>query len=89
MIPDSPSAADHSRHFSPLTYRDPTGETAVRNLMGRSAQLTWDNGFILHIRAEDLNPLLAQLDFQMSRKGHIWGHKKKAPETSGNSFGSD
>ncbi|UTT52313.1 hypothetical protein [Microbacterium maritypicum] len=66
-----------------LTYRDPTGEAAVRNLMGKSAQVTWDDGFIIHLTAEDLKPLLAQLNFRMSRKGHIWGHKKNAPTGQG------
>lgn len=77
--------ADHSRDSErySLTYRDPTGEAAVRSLMGKSAQVTWDDGFIIHLTAEDLKPLLAQLNFRMSRKGHIWGHKKKAPTGQG------
>lgn len=77
------SGADNSRDSYPLTYRDPTGEAAVRNIMGRSAQVTWEDGFILHLTADDLKPLLAQLDFRMSRKGHIWGHKKNAPTGQG------
>lgn len=78
-----PSGGEDSRDFYSLTYRDPTGETAVRNLMGRSAVLTWENGFVLHLTAEDLKPFLANLDFQMSRKGHVWGQKKKG-QSGGN-----
>lgn len=64
-----------------LTYRDPTGETAVRNVMGRSVQVTWEDGFIISLNSEDLKPLLAQLTFRMSRKGHIWGQKKTPAPT--------
>lgn len=77
------SGADDSRDSYPLTYRDPTGEAAVRNIMGRSAQVTWEDGFIIHLTADDLRPFLAQFDFRMSRKGHIWGNKRK-PQTGGN-----
>jgi hypothetical protein len=79
------SGADSSRDYYPLTYRDPTGETAVRNLMGRSVQITWENGATIHLELNTIRPLLAGLEFRMSRKGHIWGTKKKAPVLSGNS----
>ena len=75
--------ADSSRDYYPLTYRDPTGETAVRNLMGRSVQITWENGATIHLDIDTISPLLAKLDFRMSRKGHIWGTKKKAPVAPG------
>ena len=71
--------ADRSRDYYSLTYRDPTGETAVRNLMGRSVQISWENGATIHLSVEDLRPLLAQFDFRVSRKGRIWGEKKAAP----------
>lgn len=79
------SGAESSRDYYPLTYRDPTGETAVRNLMGRSVQITWENGATIHLELNAIRPLLASLEFRMSRKGHIWGTKKKAPVLSGNS----
>ncbi|WP_454114249.1 hypothetical protein [Microbacterium maritypicum] len=75
-----PSGADSSRDYYPLTYRDPTGETAVRNLMGRSVQLTWENGATIHLDVDTIRPLLANLTFRMSRKGHIWGAKRNAPD---------
>lgn len=79
MTPAS-SGADSSRDYYPLTYRDPTGETAVRNLMGRSVQITWENGATIHLELNTIRPLLAGLEFRMSRKGHIWGTKKKAAD---------
>lgn len=79
------SGADKSRDYYPLTYRDPTGETAVRNLTGRSVQITWENGATIHLDVDTIRPLLAKLTFRMSRKGHIWGSKKSAPVLSGNS----
>ncbi|MDQ1130678.1 hypothetical protein [Microbacterium sp. SORGH_AS_0888] len=66
-----------------LTYRDPTGETAVRNLMGRTVQITWENGFTLYVSTDDIQPYLDQLEFRMSRKAHVWGHKKKTPAPTG------
>ncbi|OZB78171.1 MAG: hypothetical protein B7X41_20265 [Microbacterium sp. 14-71-5] len=75
--------AEASRDYYPLTYWDPTGETAVRNLMGRSVQVTWENGATIHLDIETIRPLLRVLDYQMSRKGHIWGHKKKSPAATG------
>lgn len=73
------SGAESSRDYYPLTYRDPTGETAVRNLMGRSVQITWENGATVHLDIDTIRPFLKALDYRMSRKGHIWGHKKIAP----------
>lgn len=71
--------ADSSRDYYSLTYRDPTGETAVRNLQGRTVQVTWENGATIYLDIEQIRPYLAQLDYRMSRKGHLWGHKKNAP----------
>lgn len=83
MNSQPPSGADQSRDYYSLTYQDPTGETAIRNLMGRSVQVQWENGVTLHVEADTIRPLLAQLNFRMSRKGHIWGYKKKAPTGQG------
>lgn len=77
MTSHAPSGADHSLCYT-LTYRDPTGETAVRNLMGQSVQITWESGVTIHLSVGDLKPLLSQFDFRVSRKGHIWGKKKTA-----------
>lgn len=85
MTPGDRSGADASRDYYSLTYRDPTGETAIRNLMGRSVQVTWENGATVHLDVDIIRPLLAKLNFRMSRKGHIWGTKKNAPVSSGNS----
>lgn len=78
MTSNAPSGADTSRDYYSLTYWDPTGETAVRNLMGRSVQVTWENGATVHLDVDTIRPLLAKLSFRMSRKGHIWGTKKNA-----------
>jgi len=75
--------AESSRDYYPLTYRDPTGETAVRNLSGRSVQINWENGATVHLDIATILPLLSGLEFRMSRKGHIWGTKKKVPPASG------
>lgn len=80
--------ADHSRDDNTyrLTYRDPTGETAARNLTGRTVQVRWENGVTLFLDIEDMRPYLAQLDYHVSRKGWLWGRKKKSPlHMSGNS----
>lgn len=45
--------------------------------MGRSVQINWENGATIHLNVDDLRPLLALFDFRVSRKGHIWGRKKK------------
>ncbi len=76
---DSPRGADISRdNFYPLTYRDPTGETAVRNLSGRTVQMSWENGATIFLDVDDVRPFLARLHFRMSRKGLIWGKRKSA-----------
>lgn len=77
--------ADHSRddYTYRLTYRDPVGEAVVRNLMGRTVQIRWENGVTLFLDIEELRPYLAQLDFHISRKGWLWGRKKKAPGSVG------
>lgn len=76
--------ADKSRDYYSLTYRDPTGETAVRNLSGRTVQVTWENGAALHLDIEDLRPYLQTLEFRQSRKGLLWGsRKKKTPAATG------
>lgn len=80
--------ADSSRDNYSLTYADPTGETAVRNLTGRTVQVSWENGATIYLNIEDLKPYLARLDFRMSRKGHLWGSKKKAPVAAGASQNS-
>lgn len=74
--------ADPSRDNYSLTYADPTGETAVRNLTGRTVQVSWENGATIYLNIEDLKPYLARLEFRMSRKGHLWG-KKKGPVAAG------
>ncbi|WP_091226788.1 hypothetical protein [Microbacterium sp. 3J1] len=85
MSSPTPSGADQSRDYYSLTYQDPTGEAAIRNLMGRSVQVTWENGASVHLDVDTIRPLLAKLNFRMSRRGHIWGTKKSAPDLSGNS----
>lgn len=78
------SGADKSRDYYSLNYRDPTGEAAVRNLMGRTVTLTSEDGFLLFLNIEDLRPYLQTLDFRQSRKGHVWGsRKKKTPVAAG------
>lgn len=84
----SNGGADPSRDNYSLTYADPTGETAVRNLTGRTVQVSWENGATIYLNIEDLKPYLARLDFRMSRKGHLWGSKKKAPAATGASQNS-
>lgn len=87
MTLPAPSGADIPRDDNTyrLTYRDPTGETAVRNLTGRTVQVRWENGVTLFLDIEDMRPYLAQLDYHVSRKGWLWGRKKNAPSLSGNS----
>jgi hypothetical protein len=74
------SGAELSPDYYPLTYSDPTGERAVRNLAGRVFTLTAENGDRVLIRLEDLAPILDQWQYRVSRKGLIWAAlKKEAP----------
>jgi HPt (histidine-containing phosphotransfer) domain-containing protein len=65
----------HSSGFPSLTYRDPTGETAVRNLTPGNVSITWPNGFTVWVSEEDLAPLLAAIQanysLRQTRRGHF------------------
>lgn len=78
---DESSRADN---YYRLTYADPTGERAVRNLTGRTVQISWENGTMLSVDIDDIRPFLKALEFRQSRKGRIWGKRKKnAPAGQG------
>jgi len=71
--PNSASArADYSRN--PLTYSDPTGDTAIRNLLngGGPYTITAENGTRLFANRESLDHMLAGMTARVSRGGKIW-----------------
>lgn len=74
--------AVHSLGYNPLTYADPTGAEVVRRLEG-DVTISWPDGFTVRISRADSGPISRFLEtvylFRMSRKGHIWATKKKAP----------
>jgi hypothetical protein len=83
--------ADHSLDYNSLTYRDPTGETAVRHLTG-DVQICWEeSGFTLNIPADQARKLQRFLgwaySFRMSRKAHVWATAKKEPGAPGRATG--
>lgn len=75
------SRADHSLDYYRLTYADPTGETAVRDLTPGNVSVTWPDGFTIWIPEQQAKHLLKFLlwayRFHTSRKGHTWAHPKK------------
>lgn len=64
--------ADYSRNS--LTYSDPTGDTAIRNLLqgGGPFQITAENGFRLFANREALEYMLLGMKARVSRGGKIW-----------------
>jgi hypothetical protein len=74
--------ADYSLGFNPLTYADPTGEAVVRRLDG-DVLISWPDGFTIRLNQSDSGPLVRILtglySFKQSRRGHIWGTKRKTP----------
>jgi hypothetical protein len=75
------SGADHSLDYNSLTYRDPTGDEAVRNLSPGDVSITWPDGFTIWVPASQARLLSRFLSvaysFRMSRKAHIWATPKK------------
>lgn len=85
------SRAGTSLDYYSLTYRDPTGEAAVRNLTPGDVTITWPDGFTVRIpedQARGLSHFLAwAYTFRMSRKAHIWAAPKKEPGAPGRATG--
>ena len=69
----APDRADYSR-TNPLTYSDPTGEEAIRNLMngGGPFTITAENGFRLFMNRESLEYMLLGMEARVSRGGKLW-----------------
>ena len=61
--------ADRSLDSSSLTYRDPTGNQAVRNLEPGQYAITDPHGFTIWIDAEELKPALCMYVFTATRAG--------------------
>lgn len=64
--------ADYSRNS--LTYSDPTGEKAIRNLLqgGGPFQITAENGFRIFANREALDHMLLGMKARVSRGGKLW-----------------
>lgn len=81
MTDSAPSRADFSLDYYSLTYRDPTGEDAVRNLVPGNVSITWPDGYTIWIPEHQAKGLLKFLlwaySFRRSRKGHTWAQPKK------------
>ncbi len=78
----SPIRAGEALGFNPLTYADPTGDEVVRRLDGE-VLISWPDGFTIRLNQSDSGPLVRILTslytFRQSRRGLVWGSKKKAP----------
>lgn len=61
--------ADRSLDSNSLTYRDPTGNQAVRNLEPGQYAITDPHGFTIWIDAEALKPALRLYTFTTTRAG--------------------
>lgn len=84
---------DHSLDYNSLTYRDPTGNQAVRNLMSGDVSVTWPDGFTIWLSEADARPLVhlirTYFAFRKSRKGLLWGTaKNKNPGSCSSSTGA-
>lgn len=81
MTLKSPDGLDYSLDYNSLTYRDPTGDQAVRNLTPGDVTVTWPDGFTIWIpeaHARLLGRFLsAAYSFRMSRKAHVWATQKQ------------
>lgn len=81
MTGSAPGRADHSLNYYSLTYRDPTGEQAVRDLTPGNVSITWPDGYTIWIPEQQTKGLLKFLlwayNFRRSRKGHTWAQPKK------------
>ncbi|WP_142206756.1 hypothetical protein [Subtercola boreus] len=76
--------ADAALDYNSLTYRDQTGERAMRNLAPGQYQITHESGLRFWIDADELRPLLSQCYVTESRRsGYQRLHlKKNAPESA-------
>lgn len=70
--------ADYSRdpdlRRNPLTYSDPTGEQAIRNLLngGGPYTITAENGFRLFCNKQSLEYMLLGMTARVSRGHKLW-----------------
>lgn len=79
-LPVEPASAraDYSRdpdlRRNPLTYSDPTGEQAIRNLLsgGGPYTITAENGFRLFANKQSLENMLLGMRARVSRGGKLW-----------------
>lgn len=76
-MPQQGDELSRADNYYRLTYSDPTGESAVRNITGRTVQISWENGAMVSVDIDDIRPFLKSLEFRESRKGRIWGKRKK------------
>ena len=81
LIATANSGADYSLDYNSLTYRDPTGDEAVRNLTPGDVSITWPDGFTIWIPAAQAKLLgrflTAAYAFRMSRKARLWATQKQ------------
>lgn len=94
MVPTEHPVASGPDLLGRLWYADPTGETAVRNILSLIAVARGDDFTLVdsqgnavflikkHVLVETVIP---QLEFTRTRRGrdNIRAHKKKAPESVG------
>lgn len=86
-----PSQVDHSPGYSSLTYRDPTADSAIRNMLPGRYQITHESGLRFWIDSDSLRPLLEQCEARVSRRtGRTHLHlKSKNPGTAPTDTGGD
>lgn len=64
--------ADYSRNT--LDYSDPTGDTAIRNLLngGGPFQITAESGIRIFVNRESLEYMMLGMKARASRNGKLW-----------------
>lgn len=87
---DASGPTDDLTHDGPLWYRDPTGATAVRNLLNNAAGDDFEvvdgrGNTVFRIKRTHLAALLPELTFTLTRRGRrtIRAHMKNAPAAGG------
>jgi hypothetical protein len=80
----APRQADHSLDFNSLAYRDPTADSAIRNMLPGRYQITHESGLRFWIDSDSLRPLLEQCETRIARRtGRTHLHlKSKNPGTA-------
>ncbi|MET3510824.1 hypothetical protein ABIC64_002253 [Plantibacter flavus] len=81
---DTTGSAQDALLYSPLTYADTTGDTAVRNLQAGMITITWADGSKIYFAQPEARPLVRFIrtfyTYRLSGRHRLWGTwSKKNP----------